>query len=78
MDDTTTPAAPAWTVTGQQETAGPDANGVYVPGVRVTFRLASGQVGQVFVPNDTFTPDGVRAAVQARADTLAAVAALQG
>lgn len=75
-DDTTT--APAWTVTGQQETADIGPDGIYVPGVRVSFRMASGQSGQVFVPNAAYTPDNVRQAIQDRADTLAAVAALQG
>lgn len=73
-----TESAPAWTIIGQAENYANDDQGAFVPGVTVTFQLASGQVGSVFVPNGKYTPEQVRAAVSARADAMRAVSGLQG
>ena len=69
---------PAWTVTGQAETADVGPAGTYVPGVKVTFRTAAGAVGSVFLPQDGYTVEAVRAAINEKAATMANVAALQG
>lgn len=70
--------APAWTVTQQAETTdlGPDGN--YQPGIRVTFRLANGTVGSVFVPHAGYSVENVRRLIADKAESLAAVADLRG
>lgn len=74
-----TPAAPGtWAVTGQVETSDIGPSGLYVPGVRVTFRLADGTVGSVFVAGSEYTVEKVRAAIADKATTLASVAGLSG
>lgn len=73
-DDST----PAWEVTQQTESTDIGPTGAYVPGVRVTFRTASGAVGSVFVPHTDYTVDRVRAAITARAAVIEGVAGLQG
>lgn len=75
-DDIMTP--PAWTVTGQLETADIGPQGTYVPGVKVTFRLASGQTGSVFVAQADYAVDAVARAIADKVATMTAVAQLQG
>lgn len=65
--------SPRWTVIGQAETVEPGPNGIYVPGIKVTFRLESGTVGTVFLPQDAYTLEAARAAINAKAATLHAV-----
>jgi hypothetical protein len=70
--------APAWEVTGQVETVDLGPTGVFVQGVKVTFRTATGAVGNVFIPSDQYTVERVRAAVAAKATTMDEAGALRG
>jgi hypothetical protein len=80
MSDTPLTPTPSahWRVTAQQEEMAPGAAGTYTKGVRVFFQLDSGPSGSVFVPNETYTIDNVRAAILARANAMADVHALSG
>jgi hypothetical protein len=69
-------AAPSWSVTGQQETSDIGPQGTYVPGVRVTFQLENGTVGQVFLAQADYSVEKARAAIAAKAATMAAVSSL--
>lgn len=69
---------PTWTIIGQAETYATDDAGAFVPGVTITFQLAGGQTGSVFVPNTKYNVANARAAVDARAREMAAVSGLQG
>jgi hypothetical protein len=73
-----TDAGLGWTIIGQAETMQTDDAGAFVPGVTITFQLQGGQTGSVFVPNARYNVENVRAAVNARAGAMAAVAKLQG
>ena len=70
--------APAWTVISQQETLDLGPNGSFIQGVKVGFRTASGALGTVFIPSDTYTVERVRAAVTERAAAMESVAGLTG
>lgn len=70
--------SPAWEVIGQVPDVGANDQGVFVQGVTVTYRTASGVVGKVFVPQSQFTADQVRAIVTERAGHSEAVAQLKG
>ena len=59
-----------------QDVRAQDATGAWVPGRNVTYQLSSGHTGTVFVPLTQFTPENVRAAVMADAQTLSDVAGL--
>lgn len=74
----TSPASPTWAVISQQETMDQGPGGSYVQGVKVTFRTSTGQVGSVFVPQESYTADEVRRRVDQKAATVLAVADLQG
>ena len=80
MTDTPTPTdnAPHWRITASQEQQAPGAAGTYTKGRQVFFQLDSGPSGSVFVPNDQLSTDSVRAAVNAAAQQLADIHALQG
>jgi len=78
MSDTDTPVAPPWVVTGQIAANGPQPGGNYGPGYNVSFRLASGTVGTVFVPASQYSVENVRAAINAHYPSLAAVDGLSG
>lgn len=75
MDDATTPA---WVVTQQVEATDLRPDGTYGPGVRVSFRLASGTLGSVFLPAESYSLAGARAAIADKAATLMAVNELTG
>ncbi len=75
MDDS---ARPAWEVTGQAETVEQGPSGTFVPGVRVTFRVASGAMGSVFIPQADYTVETARTRIDAAAATVAGVQALRG
>lgn len=62
-----------WTVTGQVETTTIGTDNRLVNGITVSFLTGDGVSGSVFVPNDQYTPDRVRAAIAARAGLLDAV-----
>lgn len=68
----------AWSVVSQTEGQGRDRTGAYVPGVYVTFQLAGGVTGSVFVPNSEYTLEAVQRAIAERAAIMAGVAGLQG
>jgi hypothetical protein len=68
-----TPDGGTWHVTQAQQTVGNDQTGKAVKGMLVTYQLASGQAGTVFVPGDQPTPDTVTAAVSAAAANLAGI-----
>ena len=65
-----------WRVISQEMTTGQDPSGKAARGRRVTYQLFSGQTGSVFVPDGSFNPDTVRAAIAADAQNVAAVANL--
>jgi hypothetical protein len=69
-------AAPAFVVTQQAETTDLGPAGVYVSGVRITFRTASGAIGSVFLPHDSYTVDNAAAAIRAKVIALDTVGAL--
>lgn len=72
-------APPAWTVIEQREDIQPGPTGAVRNGVVVTFRTDQGAVSSVFVPEDEYKdPAHVKDLVQARADMMRAVQALQG
>ena len=73
-----TDSTPAWTIEGQVEDYRQLPSGQFGQGIVVSFRTAEGATGTVFVPLDKYTADEVRAAVSARAATMAAVAKLSG
>jgi hypothetical protein len=63
-------------VTTQQLSSGQDANGNFVRGRNITYQLADGTTGMVFVPNTSYTPDAVKAAITEDAAKVAGVAGL--
>lgn len=65
-----------WKVVSQVPTTGQDSNGQFVRGRNVNYQLADGTTGSVFVPNASYTPDAVKAAIAADAATVAAIAGL--
>lgn len=67
-----------YTVTGQAETTDLGPTGVYVPGVRVSFRTEGGANGSVFVPQSDFTVEAVRRAIGERAAVIEQVNGLTG
>lgn len=73
-----TDPAPAWQVTGQVPKDDTDASGTFGPGVRVSFRTASGLEDHLFVLRSDYTPERVRALIQAAVDAHDAIAGLTG
>jgi len=71
-------STPAWEISGQQETVELGPAGTFVPGVKVSFRTATGDIGSVFLPHDQYTVERARAAVAERAATFSAVRGLKG
>lgn len=71
-------ATPGWSVTGQQEGTRLNDQGQYVQGVLVSFRLASGQQGSIFVPESGYNPENVKQLINARAQKMASIAGLAG
>ena len=70
-------AGPTWTVTANVPGTGQDATGQFVQGRKITYQLASGTVGTVFVPNTTLTPDAARTAIEADAAKVSAIDGLK-
>jgi len=62
-----------WKVTNAAQTVARGANGQYANGWEVTYQLATGHVGTVFVPSPQFNEDAVRAAVAEDAARLYSV-----
>lgn len=69
---------PPWRVVGQREEYRPGPTGAYVSGVVVQYQLPEGTTGSVFVPDSQYTPDVVRAMVDARAAVMAQIHVLEG
>lgn len=67
---------PSWTVTDVSETTDQDGTGRYSKGKTVTFQLASGLTGTIFVPNTSWQPDTVKGMIAQAAAKLDAVANL--
>lgn len=70
--------APTWQVVGQAEDFGANSSGQYVPGVRVSFRTASGATGSVFIPAAEYSLDRAREVISQQATAMEAVSQLQG
>lgn len=65
-----------WKVTSQQETTQAYPGQGIQKGVTVTFTLADGTTGSVFVPDSQYNVTNVQAAIAARAGQLEAVGKL--
>jgi hypothetical protein len=68
--------APKWKVTRQVAGPGQDADGKFVQGRTITYQLADGTSGTVFVANTNYTVDSVKAAIAEDAGRVAGVAKL--
>lgn len=66
-------ATEPYRVVAQRQTSEFTYGGRLRQGIEVTFVISSGTEASVFVPDAQYTPDTVRALVQAKANTLAAV-----
>lgn len=77
-NDPTAYGATGWRVTSQTETQDRAADGQFVDGWRVYFTTPSGTVGSVFISAMQYTPEVVRAAINAKVLTIEAVNGLQG
>jgi hypothetical protein len=71
-------AEPSWTVTDQHEDYRPTPAGPFALGVVITFRTAAGVTGTVFIPNEQYTLEAARKAIDERAQAMAAVSDLSG
>lgn len=69
---------PTWTVESQSDATELTPNGQVVNGVTVGFVTAGGTHSTVFVPNDVYSVDRVRAAITAKAAQVVAVESLSG
>jgi len=71
-------SAPAvqYTVTDQVQATEADGQGRPARGIRVHFRTAAGNLGSVFVPDNRYTPENVRAAIVAKAALMDQVSGL--
>jgi len=74
------PSAPVtgWRVTDQVQTTDVDAQGRPVRGMRVSFQTGAGVTSSVFVPENRYTPDNVRATIAAAATQIDQVHKLTG
>jgi hypothetical protein len=74
------PSAPqtGWKVIGQVQVTEADPQGRAARGVRVSFTTNLGVSGSVFVAEDRYHPDNVRAAVAAAAAAMDQVQQLSG
>lgn len=62
-----------WRIISVSPGQGQDATGRYTTGKQVTYQMATGQSGTVFVPDGQDTVEYTKAVVQAAADNLAAL-----
>lgn len=70
--------SPTWKVTDQIPGPGVDADGVPGEGVTVIYQRADGTMGRVFVLNQNYRSDKVRAAILAHYNTAADIAGMTG
>lgn len=69
---------PGWKVVSVVDATGLDATGSYVKGRNVTYQLATGPAGTVFIPLSVFGTEAATAAITADAAKLYAVSQLKG
>lgn len=69
---------PRWQVSSQQETTVPGAAGQITRGVRVTYTMANGTTGSVFITHNEYSPDIVRERVENAVRAHEAVSQLRG
>jgi len=70
--------AATWTVVSQSQTSAKDATGSYVAVVRIIFTVGAQGPFSVDIPVTTYSTGVAQAAIQAYADNVAAVEALNG
>lgn len=75
-EPTPPPQSNGWQVNAQQETTELALNGAFVSGRRVYFTTGAGNTGSVFLPDQAYTVDNVRAAIEQQATKLDAIGAL--
>lgn len=78
MSDPNPADTPAWTVVGQLPMSDTDDNGTFGPGVRITFKTASGVEDKIFVTRADYTPDRVRELISSLVAAHDAIANLTG
>lgn len=71
-------SATGWHVTSQQEVTDLGPGGQFTRGYRITFALATGTPGSVFIPRTAYTEDNVRSAIVAWATRVAKIGNLSG
>lgn len=77
--DALTPAGPlTWTVGPQTLTSVSDGRGGFEPGYHIMFTLSNGHQDSVDVPTSAYNVANVQAAIQAKAEEVAAVYGLTG
>lgn len=69
---------PHWHVSAQQATNRTDASGRFISGVLVTFSADNGVSDSVFVPDNQYYPDMVKAMILARLQQHTDVLGLKG
>lgn len=62
-----------WQVVGQRQVTVPNDVGGFIQAVRVTFRTVDGDVGQVDIPQATFTAATARQQIDAYVDEMQAL-----
>ena len=62
-----------WTVTSQSESTEIQPSGQAARGYRIYFQTGTGQQGSIFVPQDRYLPDNVRALLAAAAANADAI-----
>lgn len=70
------PVSSGWTVESQTEDTRVTPAGQVARGVTVGFRTGHGVYGSVFVPDDLYTADNVRAMIAVKSAEIDAVSAL--
>lgn len=69
---------PRWQVSSVAETTQPGAVGQIIRGVRVTYTMANGTSGSIFVPTNEYKPDVVRDRLEQAVRAHEAIAQLRG
>lgn len=72
------PEKATWKIEYQRESTIPNPAGGFQTGMTVGFRTSHDVVGSVFLPYASYTPERVRAAIQARVDQIDNVHNLAG
>lgn len=78
MSNTSPNTAPRWEVVSQRTTIGRLPDDTMGSVVQVRYRTADGVVAWVEIPTTRFTPDAVRAAIEAQVTHVQAVSDLKG